>query len=122
VVIIQSKNKIKTKNKIKNILTYYIYVKFHNIIIMKLNNRIFIIFIKKKFFFKFNSFINISGKTTVTLLNFEIDQFESKTNKELVNYESDFNFYEAGKIIKRKIKIIMKLYSLILIINNNNNG
>jgi len=122
VVIIQSKNKIKTKNKIKNILTYCIYVKFHNIIIMKLNNRIFIIFIKKKFFFKFNSFINISGKTTVTLLNFEIGQFESKTNKELVNYESDFNFYEAGKIIKRKIKIIMKLYSLILIINNNNNG
>jgi len=40
------------------------------------------------------NFISIFDNTSVTLSNFEIDHFESKTTKELVNYESDVNYYD----------------------------
>jgi len=46
--------------------------------------------------FQYNSFINIFDNSLVDFSNLDINYFESKTIKELVNYESENLHYRDG--------------------------
>jgi len=47
------------------------------------------------------NFINLMEYSSVVFLNFEIDNFESKTAREFVNYESVLNYYNELGIIRK---------------------